>query len=97
MIRLQDVAEVVEDYVEVDVVNRFNGFPSVGLTVFREGKQDAIEISAMVKAYVAGRNRDPYTGSPIGPLLDTSEYQAWKLGTARTGALPGNLTTSTDR
>ncbi|MDG2030956.1 MAG: efflux RND transporter permease subunit [Phycisphaerales bacterium] len=96
MIRLQDVAEVVEDYVEIDVVRRFNGFPSVGLTVFREGKQDAIEISEMVKAYVAGRNREPFSGSPLGPLLDTSEYQAWSLGTNRTEALPAKLTTSTD-
>ena len=95
MIRLRDVATVLEDYVEVDVVNRFNGQPSVGLTVFREGKQDAIEISAMVKAYVAGRNREPWTGSPLGPLLDTPEHQAWALGNSRAGALPGNLTTST--
>jgi HAE1 family hydrophobic/amphiphilic exporter-1 len=95
-VRIRDIANVVEDYVDVDVVRRFNGAPSVGLTVFREGKQDAIEISAMVKAYVAGRNQEPFEGSMLGPVLETPAFKAWSLGAAHTEALPGNLTTSTD-
>ena len=95
-VRIRDIARVIEDYVEIDVVRRFNGAPSVGLTVFREGKQDAIEISAMVKAYVAGRNGESYGGGMLGPVLETPEYQAWILGSSRTEALPGELTTSTD-
>ena len=95
-VRLSEIASVLEDYVDVDVVQRFNGAPAVGLTVFREGDQDAIEISGMVKAYVAGRNEQPFqapssprswTARPIRPGVSAPSHG---------GALPGNLTTSTD-
>ena len=95
-LRLGDVAEIVEDYVDVDIYERFNEAPSVGLTIFREGDQDAIEISAMVKAYVLGRSQEPYGGNNLSQILGTPEYQAWRLGAENPDALPGTLTTSTD-
>jgi len=95
-VRLSEIATVLEDYVDVDVVQRFNGAPSVGLTVFREGDQDAIEISGMVKAYVAGRNEEPFPGTILSELMESPTYQAWRLGASHGGDLPGNLTASTD-
>lgn len=95
-LRLGDVAEIFEDYVDVDIYERFNGATSVGLTIFREGDQDAIEISSMVKGYVAGRSKEPFTGSPLSKALNSLEYQAWELGASNPNALPGTLTTSTD-
>lgn len=96
MLRLGEVAEITEDYVDSDVYQRFNGASAVGLTIFREGDQDAIEISSMVKAYVAGRRHEPFSGDVLAQALANDEYMAWELGTNNPDALPGSLTTSTD-
>ncbi|MEN0019286.1 MAG: efflux RND transporter permease subunit [Planctomycetota bacterium] len=57
---LGDIADVRDTFADVDLFTRFNGQPSVSLTAFKIGDQDAVDIAEMVKAYVAGRNGEPY-------------------------------------
>ncbi len=65
VVRVGDVAEVFDGFVDTDLVTRHQGQPSVSLTVFRVGEQDVIKISEMVKAYVAGRNGEQIEPSGI--------------------------------
>ena len=60
VLALGDIAEVREDYVDEQLITRFNGEPSVTLTVFKTGNQDAVRIAEMARAYVAGRRGDPF-------------------------------------
>jgi multidrug efflux pump subunit AcrB len=59
-LRVGDIARVREDYVDQLIVTRFNSQPSVSLTVFKTGDQDAVQIAKMARAYVAGRRGDPF-------------------------------------
>ncbi len=69
-IRIGDIAEVREHYVDEQLLTRFGRFngpggnhdakPAVSLTVFKTGDQDAVGIAEMVRAYVQGRRGDPY-------------------------------------
>jgi multidrug efflux pump subunit AcrB len=63
-LRVGDIADVREDFVDEQIEVRFSsgehGGPSSGLTVFRVGDQDAVEIAEMVRAYVDGRRGDPF-------------------------------------
>ncbi|MEN8159632.1 MAG: efflux RND transporter permease subunit, partial [Myxococcota bacterium] len=52
-VRLRDVARVVDGFEDVDQEARFDGAAAVVVQVFRVGRQDIIEISDAVKAYVA--------------------------------------------
>jgi HAE1 family hydrophobic/amphiphilic exporter-1 len=54
VVRLGDIADITEGFVDVDKRSRLNGVPAYSLTVFKVGDQDAVEIAEMVKAYVAG-------------------------------------------
>ncbi len=56
VIRVGDVAGVTDGFVDADLRVRFNGKPSMSMTVFRVGEQDVIRIAELVKAYVKGRN-----------------------------------------
>jgi multidrug efflux pump subunit AcrB len=56
VVRVSDVAEVTEGFVDTELRTRYEGKPTMSLTVFRVGKQDVIRIAQNVKAYVAGRN-----------------------------------------
>ncbi len=58
-VRVEDMAEVTPGFADVDLRTRFNGESAATLTIFATGDQDVIDIASLVKAYVAGRNREP--------------------------------------
>ena len=62
-IRVGDVATVEDTFVDFDIESFFNGKPSANLLVEKTPSQDAIEISTLIKAFVAGKRGesfDPY-------------------------------------
>jgi hydrophobic/amphiphilic exporter-1 (mainly G- bacteria), HAE1 family len=110
VIRVGDVATVSDGFVDSDLVTRYEGEPTVTLTVFRVGDQDVIRIAQLVKAYVAGRNgqaldltrgekfKKAIMDEVVDPGKVSDRYAAWRLGADRFGVSspPGNLTTTTD-
>lgn len=109
LLRLRDIADVRDGFVDVDVRERLNGRPSVSLTVFKVGREDAVDMAAMVKAYVAGLNGETINhtlGERLAGLMrrpgDTSpvsrRMEAYRLGLARASAeaLPGEVALTTD-
>jgi multidrug efflux pump subunit AcrB len=71
-VRVRDIARVVDGFEDTDHEARFDGAPAVVVQVFRVGKQDAIEISNAVKAYVA----ETQARMPNGVHIEV-----WKDGT----------------
>lgn len=59
-VRVSDIATVRETFADRDLVTRFQGLPSVGLTVLKEGDQDIVVMADMVQAYVAARRGEPF-------------------------------------
>jgi len=59
-LRLREIADVRDTFEETDVIGRFNAKPGIGVTVFKTGEQDAVDISRKVKAFVAGKSRRPF-------------------------------------
>ncbi len=59
LVRISDVGRVIDGFEDSDIRGRFNGHPSVSITVYKTGNGDAVEIATRVKAYVAGRVRQP--------------------------------------
>ena len=51
-LRLRDVGTVVDGFAETDQSGRFNNEPTILLSVFRTGNQDALEIADLVHQYV---------------------------------------------
>jgi len=102
VIRVRDVATVHDGFVDIDLTSRYEGHPTVNLTVFRVGKQDIISLSAVVKAYVAGRNGHPITltwKEKLGPPgMLSPRMQAHQLGSERFALSPppGTLITTTE-
>ena len=55
IVRVRDVATVIDGLEDTDISGRFNGKPAVTVMVSKTPRQDAIEIAAKVKAFVAGK------------------------------------------
>jgi len=100
-VRLGDIAEVSETFVDDQLINRFNEKPSAGLTIFKMGDQDIVNIAQMARAYVLARKSEPLEPSlrerlagfvPPGPVreaLTTDRLRAWELGANSRYPLPG--------
>lgn len=72
-ILLRDVAGIHDGFVDVDIEGYFNSRQAMSCDVYKTKSQDAIQISSVVKAYVAGKQNEPFdpTGDAwwqIGPL-----------------------------
>ncbi len=55
VIRLNQVAEVIDGFEDADLKGRFNTKPTALVTVLKTPRQDAVDISRKVKALVAGK------------------------------------------
>lgn len=62
---LKDVATLKDGFVDSDLESLFNGKPMVNCVVFKADDEDAVQISGIIKTYVAARSGQPYTG-PTG-------------------------------
>lgn len=59
VVRLREIAEVVDGFEDTDLRGRFNAKPTIMISVLKTASQDAIDIAAKVKALVAGKMRQP--------------------------------------
>jgi multidrug efflux pump subunit AcrB len=59
IIRVRDVATVVDGFEDVDTAGSFRGVPAVTLVVYETPGQDAIKIASLVRAMVAGKTGQP--------------------------------------
>jgi hydrophobic/amphiphilic exporter-1 (mainly G- bacteria), HAE1 family len=71
---LRDVAQVQDGFVDVDIEGYFDSKPSMSCDVYKTKSQDAIQISSVVKAYVAGKQDQPF--NPYGD-------EWWQVGPLR--------------
>ncbi|MEQ9411339.1 MAG: efflux RND transporter permease subunit [Fuerstiella sp.] len=95
-IRLRDVATLSDGFVDSDLEALFNGKPSVNCVVFNGDDEDAVQISSVVKTYVAARSGQPYTGPDEGMSMLMSAlgrpdlYQVYQRAAAN--PFPGAFT-----
>ncbi|MEO0474709.1 MAG: efflux RND transporter permease subunit, partial [Planctomycetota bacterium] len=100
VITVGEIATVTEGFVDSDLEARYNNEPATSLTIFKVGDQDIVHMAQMVRAYVKGRNDEPYElsaaeditqaftqRSPNGPKKSDAQL-AWELGANALKPLP---------
>ncbi len=101
-IRLGEIADVRDGFVDVDLRTRFNDKPCVSLTAYAKGREDAVEMADMVKAYTAGRLMQPIELSFVERFRAgfsgkrPARLEAWELGASHDAPPPGDLVTNND-
>ena len=73
IIRLEDVATVIDGFEDMDIKARFNGKPAVLVVVRRTDSQDTIAISKTVKAYIENHKDIMPKGIELGYWFDLAE------------------------
>jgi HAE1 family hydrophobic/amphiphilic exporter-1 len=69
VVRLRDVASIVDGFEDVEVSSQFQGKSSVSVTAYKTPEQDAIEIASLVKAMVVGKKGEPLERSTVDRVL----------------------------
>jgi multidrug efflux pump subunit AcrB len=88
-LRLGDVAQVIDGFVETDQVSRFDGRPAVLVKVFRVGQQSALEISSAVQAYLVEAENELPAGVSFTLAQDDSRLLRDRLSTLTRNARSG--------
>eukprot|EP00903_Cladosiphon_okamuranus_P004219 g4217.t1 len=90
-VKVGTVAKVIDGFEEGTKILRFNGEPCMLVEVLRLGDENALDIAAKVKKYVAsGRERFP-EGISLSIWDDSSEELEGRLGTLLSSLLQGGV------
>ncbi|MEA2061924.1 MAG: efflux RND transporter permease subunit [Thermodesulfobacteriota bacterium] len=73
IVRLEDVAEVVDGFEDTDIKARFNGYPAALVQVNRTSTQDTITITDTVKHYIEENRSAQPQGVSLACWYDLSE------------------------
>lgn len=91
IVRVSDIARVLDGFEEESLRTRFNGDYAAFVSVSRVGNQNAIEISDKVKEYIASKQ----DGLPVGMVLDywddDSQRLKDRLGIMTSSAVQGSV------
>ncbi len=74
LLHLGDIAQIKDGFVDLPILSRFNGQPSVMIEIYRIDKQDALDISEEVKKYLLTAQDTMPPGVEIGYWRDRSKY-----------------------
>lgn len=91
IVRVSDIATVVDGFEENSLRSMFNGKHAAFISVSRTGNQSAIAISDAVKQYVADKQGDLPAGIALDYWDDDSQRLKDRLGILSSSALQGSL------
>lgn len=74
VIRLSDVARVVDGFEDTDVASYFDGKRAMALNIYRVGKQSALGVADSVKRYVTGQRDLLPDGVEVATWFDRSVF-----------------------
>jgi len=90
-LQLGEVATVVDGFVETDQSARFDGSPTIMISVFRTGNQGALEIAEKVNEYVQRAQLTLPEGISLTVWQDTSQVLRARLNTMLRTGMSGYL------
>ena len=91
IVRVSDVAEVIDGFEEESLRTRFNGKFAAFVDVERVGRQSAIDISETVKEYIASKQGTLPIGMELSYWDDDSARLKDRLGIMTSSAIQGSV------
>ncbi|RDH91588.1 MAG: AcrB/AcrD/AcrF family protein [endosymbiont of Seepiophila jonesi] len=88
-LRLGDLADVQLRLEEAQTLGRFNGKPSVNLTINKTSQASTITVAKQVRAYVDERQATLPAGVELGLFSDLSVYVKTRLETVKSSGMVG--------
>ena len=90
-VRLGDIATIHDGFTEVENYAFFDGRPSLGINVASTEKENEIEISRAVRAYIDERNKSLPEGVELAVWADTTYYLEGRMDMLLNNMLMGAM------
>lgn len=90
-VRLKDIADVQDGFVNAEKKGLFDGQYSVGIAISAVGEQDVVEVADAVKKYLAEKQKTLPQGIYLTDWLDTTYYLQSRLDTMTSNLIYGGL------
>ncbi len=90
-VRLGDIATIHDGFTEVENYAFFDGRPSLGINVASTEKENEIEISRAVRAYIEERNKSLPEGVELAVWADTTYYLEGRMDMLLNNMLMGAM------
>lgn len=91
IVRVGDIAQVLDGFEEESLRTRFNGKHAAFVDIARVGNQNAIEISEKVRQYIDSKQGTLPVGMELGYWDDDSERLKDRLGIMTSSAIQGSI------
>lgn len=89
-IRLEQIAEINDGFVEDTVMTRFNGKPAALVDVYRVGNESAIEVANTVREFLEAKQKTS-SAVTLTPWRDRSKIVKKRLNTLTNNAIQGGI------
>ena len=89
MLRVGDVATVVDGFADSDLVSSFDGMPAAMITVFRSGNQNAPDVARVTKEYIEELAAELPAELKVNVWLDMSELLSDRIDLLTRNAVIG--------
>ncbi|MBH06487.1 MAG: hypothetical protein CMJ20_09215 [Phycisphaeraceae bacterium] len=96
VLRVSDIANVSDSFVDQDLTLHYQGQPATTLTIHKVTGQDIVNIAGMVRAYADGRSGRPYERTFKDVFFQTKRAKAYELGAQSPNPLPDDLQLQTN-
>lgn len=91
VLRLKDIANVIDGFEETSLRTRFNGKPAAFVNVYSVGLQSALEVAGNVKKYIAESKSTMPVGVELSYWRDRSKIVEKRLKTLIDNAIQGGI------
>ena len=89
VVRLGEIAEVIDGFEDVDLEASFDGRPAIIVNVFRTGEQDTLHLADMVESYLDDLQERLPEGVTVEVWNDQSQYLRGRLNLLAKNATVG--------
>jgi len=89
-IRLEQIAQINDGFVEDTVMTRFNGKPAALVDVYRVGNESAIEVANTVREFLEAKQKTS-SAVTLTPWRDRSKIVKKRLNTLTNNAIQGGI------
>lgn len=90
-VRVKDIAEIRDGFIEREFYSRHNGEPAIAIRVLSVGQQDALAVSRDVRQYIDEMQQTLPTGISVDWWADVSYYLEGRLSMMAKNLLAGAL------
>ncbi len=91
VVRLDEVATIIDGFEETPIRTRFNGKNAVFIEVYRIGDQNAIEVAEKIRAFIKDKNPSLPQGYELSAWDDDSQIIKSRIATLSNSAIQGSI------